>query len=65
MAVSVLIVIFSFSFVPRDVAILASRTPAQQVLDYIINFVIFLVAVYLLLSLLALIKRKVFPGSKQ
>ena len=55
---SVLIVIFSLSFVPRDVVVLASRTPARQAFDYILNFVTFFVAVYLLLSLFAFIEKK-------
>lgn len=61
---SVLIVIVSFNFVPRDVAILTSRTPPRQVLDYILNFIIFFVAVYLLLTLFTVIIRKVSPRSK-
>jgi hypothetical protein len=56
---SVLIVVFSFYFVPRDVTILASRPPIRQVLDYILNFVVFFVAIYLLLSLVSFIINKV------
>ena len=61
---SVLIVILSFNSVPRDVAILASRTPMRQMLDYILNFVIFFVTVYLLLSLFTFIINKFSPRSK-
>ena len=61
---SVLIVILSFSFVPRDITALASRTPIRQVLDYILNFVVFFGAVYLLLSLFAFIIKRVSPRSK-
>jgi len=61
---SVLIVVLSFYFVPRDVTILASRTPIRQVLDYTLNFVVFFVAVYLLLSLVTLIINKVSPRSR-
>ena len=57
---SLLIVIFLFNFVPRDVVILASRTPARQMLDYILNFVVFFAAVYLLLSLFTFIKKKLW-----
>lgn len=64
LVISILTVVYLFNFVPRDIAIIASRTPARQVLDYTLNFVIFFVAVYLLLTLLAFVTKKVFPHSK-
>lgn len=64
LAASVLIVILSFTFVPRDIAILAARTPTRQVLDYILNFILFFVVIYVLLTILAFIIKKVSSRSK-
>lgn len=48
---SVLAVYYFFNFVPRNVAILATRTSERIILDYTVNFVIFFVVFYLILSL--------------
>jgi hypothetical protein len=55
---STLFVYYCFNFVPRNVAILATRTLERKILDYILNFAIFFVVFYLILELLAFIFKK-------
>ncbi|MDP2873936.1 MAG: hypothetical protein Q8N84_01400 [bacterium] len=62
---SLLMVFYLFNFIPRNVMLLASRTPTRQVLDYLLNSALFFVGIYLLLSLVAFVTKKVFPRSKQ
>lgn len=51
--VSLLVEFYAFNFVPRNINLLATRSPLRQVFAYVLNFVIFFVVVYLLLTLLA------------
>jgi len=62
--VSALFVFCAFHFNPRNIAILASRSLERQIFAYILNFVIFFVVVYLVLSLFNFLAKKFF-GPKQ
>jgi O-antigen/teichoic acid export membrane protein len=50
-AVSIALVFYFFNFIPRDITILASRSFGRQILDYLLNFCLFFIIVYLLSSL--------------
>lgn len=62
--ISILAVYGSFNLVPRNMAILASRTPGRQIVDYLINFVLFFIVIYLLWSLAAWMVKKISSRSK-
>jgi len=62
--VSILLVFYAFNFVPRNSNIVASRTLGIQVFDYVLNFIIFFVALYLISCLLTYIYQKLFTNSK-
>jgi hypothetical protein len=56
---SVLLEFYAFNFVPRNVSIIATRSFSRQIFDYALNFVIFFIAFYLMITLATyLIKRK-------
>ena len=59
---SILVVFYVLNFVPRNVMILASRTLPRQILDYIVNFLIFFAVVYLLITLFLYIKKKLMSA---
>jgi hypothetical protein len=61
---SVLLVIFSFNFVQRDINILATRTLSRQIFDYVFNFLIFFIVIYLVITLGTYLIKKIFPKSK-
>jgi surface polysaccharide O-acyltransferase-like enzyme len=63
--VSVILVFISFNFNPRDIAILATRSVGRQIFDYVLNFVIFFAAIYLIISLLIFVYNKFVPKSKK
>ena len=52
-AISIVLVICSFNFNQRNVAVLATRTLSRQIMDYALNLVIFFLVVYLLLTFFA------------
>jgi hypothetical protein len=56
---SILLVFYFFNFVPRDIAILASRSLGRQILDYALNFAVFFVGFYFLLSVATFLYRKI------
>lgn len=55
---SAILVFYSFNFIPRNVSIIASRSLGRQIIDYILNFVLFTVVIYLALSLISFILKK-------
>jgi hypothetical protein len=55
---------YAFNFVPRNIAIMATRSIAIQKVDYVINFLIFFIVFYLLLTLGAYLIKKFSPKSK-
>lgn len=57
---SILLVFYFLNFIPRSVNILASRTFVRQILDYLLNFVIFFVATYLPLAAISFLYTKIF-----
>jgi len=56
--ISLLFEIYAFSFVPRNINIIATRTLPRQILDYVINFVLFFVVAYLILTPLSYLLKK-------
>jgi hypothetical protein len=56
---SVLLEYYAFNFVPRNASIIATRDFSRQIFDYAINFIIFFVVIYLVVTLFTyLIKKK-------
>jgi len=45
---SILLVFYFFNFIPRNINILSTRSLGVQIFDYILNFLIFFVIIYLL-----------------
>jgi len=62
--ISIVFVFYAFNFNPRNVAILATRSLGRQIFAYILNFVIFGVIIYLILSLFVFIQKKILQTSK-
>lgn len=60
---ALLLVFYALNFTPRAVMILATRSFVVQVLDYILNFLLFFVVIYLIASLFAFIIRSFRPKS--
>lgn len=56
---SVLFVIYSMNFIPRNIAIMAERTLSRQIFNYAVNILLFFVVIYLILSLLVWIYKKI------
>jgi Mg2+/Co2+ transporter CorB len=56
--------IYAFNFIPRNIAIMASRSLSWHIADYVVNFLIFFVVFYLVLSLAAWLIKKVSPKTK-
>jgi hypothetical protein len=61
---SLLLVFYALNFTPRAIMILATRSFVVQVLDYIVNFLLFFVVIYLVATLAAFIIRSFRPKSK-
>lgn len=53
--VAIIFVFYCFNFVPRNINILATRGLIVQILDYILNFLIFFVIAYLAVTLITYI----------
>lgn len=53
-----LVVIYSFNFVARYAEVFATRTLGRKILDYGLNFLIFFVGIYLLLTLATFIIKR-------
>lgn len=53
-----------FTFIPLYADILATRTLAVKIFDYVLNFIIFFVVVYLAASLVTWLYRKLSRQSK-
>jgi hypothetical protein len=49
---------YAFTFNPRNAAIIATRSTSRQIADYVLNFVIFFLVIYLFTSLIIFIVRK-------
>jgi hypothetical protein len=62
--VALILVFYALNFTPRAIAILATRSFVVQVLDYIVNFLLFFVVVYLAATLVAFIIRSFRPKSR-
>jgi hypothetical protein len=62
--VALLLVFYALNFTPRAIAILATRSFVIQVLDYLLNFTLFFVVIYLVASLIAFTIRSFRPKSK-
>ena len=52
---------YAFNFIPRNIAILATRSLSIQIGDYIFNFLIFFIVFYLVLTLGAYLIKKFSP----
>jgi len=50
--IALIIAFYAFNFVPRNINIIATRSALMQIFDYCLNFVIFFVVAYLVLTLL-------------
>ncbi len=55
---------YAFNFVPRNIAIMATRSFSRQVNDYLINFLLFFIGFYLVLTFAAWLIKKYSPKSK-
>ncbi len=62
--ISALFVFYFFNFVPRNINIVASRTLAVQIFDYVLNFAIFFVVIYLISCLFTYLYQKLFKREK-
>ena len=60
---ALLLEFYAFNFIARYIAIMASRSPAIQKVDYLINFLIFFIVFYLVLTLGAYLIQKFSPKS--
>jgi hypothetical protein len=60
---SLLFEFYAFNFIPRNIAIMATRSSAVQKIDYLINFLIFFIVFYLVLTLGAYLIQKFSPKS--
>jgi hypothetical protein len=55
---SILFVFYAFNFIPRAIMILATRSLGRIVFDWVINFAVFFILIYLLASLATFIYQK-------
>jgi uncharacterized membrane protein required for colicin V production len=55
---------YAFNFVPRNIAIMATRSLSAQKVDYLINFLVFFIVFYLVLTLGTYLIKKISPKSK-
>ncbi|HBL51798.1 MAG TPA: hypothetical protein DDZ05_01055 [Candidatus Blackburnbacteria bacterium] len=58
--ISLLFVFYAFNFVPRNINLLETRSLLRQLLAFGLNFVLFFIASYLILTLIA----SLIPHSK-
>jgi hypothetical protein len=58
---AVVLEFYAFNFVPRNIAVMATRSPAIQKVDYLFNFLIFFIAFYLVMTLGAYLLKKTSP----
>lgn len=61
---AILLELYAFNFVPRDITVIGSRTLGRQLLDYAVNFILFTVAICFLLSLIVFIFGKVTSSKR-
>jgi hypothetical protein len=62
--IAIILEFYSFNFVPRNANIVASRSLPIQFLDYLLNFVIFFVSIYLVACLLTYVYQKLLKPKK-
>jgi hypothetical protein len=55
---------YAFNFIPRNIAIMATRSPSVQKVDYLINFLLFFIVFYLVLTLGAYLINRFSSKSK-
>jgi hypothetical protein len=55
---------YAFNFVPRNIAIMATHSLSAQKVDYLINFLLFFIVFYLVLTFGAYLIKKISPKSK-
>jgi hypothetical protein len=55
---------YAIYLVPRNINVIAARSLARQIGDYALNFLVFFIAFYLVLTLGAYLFKKIFPKSK-
>jgi len=60
---ALLLEFYAFNFIPGNIAIMATLSPAIQKVDYLINFLIFFIVFYLVLTLGAYLIQKFSPKS--
>lgn len=58
---AVIVVFYAFNFVPRNINIVATRSLSVQILDYIFNFLMFFVAIYLAVTIIVYIIKWLSP----
>lgn len=63
--ISLLLVFYLFNFVPRNINIVASRSLAIKIFDYILNFIIFFVVIYIAASLIVFVYQSIFKSTKK
>lgn len=60
---AIILEFYAFNFVPRNVNIIATRTLSVKIFDYVFNFLIFFIAIYLLAFVVSFLG-KIFSGKK-
>ena len=60
LVLAVLIVFYSFNFVPRYTNILATRSTTVKIFDWILNIAISLIVIYLVLTIIVFLYRVIF-----
>ena len=63
-ALSLILVGYFFNFVPQNVQVIASRSPLRRIADYSLNFIIFFVIIYLLVSYSTYVYKKIRTNQK-
>ena len=58
---AIIVVFYAFNFVPRNMNIIATHSLSVQILDYIFNFAMFFVAIYLVITLIIFIIKWLSP----
>lgn len=57
---AIIFVFYCFNFVPRNINIFATRSLTVQIMDYILNFLLFFAIAYLAVTLITYIIRLLF-----
>jgi hypothetical protein len=52
------LVYYAFNFIPRNIAVMSTRSVSWRVSDYLINFLLFFIGFYLLMSLVAWVVKR-------